>query len=128
MFKDLQVDVITKWRDAHRRLLESNEYQSDKELQVLPTLDILLAFEDYSRVQEREFEEQMRRTTLEKTRKERKAREGFKVILLHIQSSYIQITLWLTWQYNPPRRNSSKSSSTPAPSVPARSGSRSSLS
>lgn len=60
--------------------MESEEWQTDEELRKLPTLDILLAFEDYSRVREREFEEQMRRAQVEKTRKERKAREGFRVI------------------------------------------------
>ena len=60
-------------------LLDSDEWRDDDELQTLPTLDILLAFEDYSRVREREFEEQTRRTQVEKTRKERKAREAFKV-------------------------------------------------
>ena len=59
--------------------MDSSEWHSDEELRKLPMLDILLAFEDYSRVREREFEEQMRRTQVEKTRKERKAREGFKV-------------------------------------------------
>ena len=40
----------------------------------MPNLDLLLAFEDYSRVKEREFDEQMRRTQIDKTRRERKAR------------------------------------------------------
>lgn len=88
LFKDLQVDVLTKWRDAHRRLLDSTEYKSDKELQDLPNLDLLLAFEDYSRVQEREYEEQTRRTAMEKARKDRKAREAFKVAL-SLLGSYI---------------------------------------
>jgi len=73
------VDVLTRWRTAHTLVLESEEWKNDPELRRLPTLDILLAFEDYSRVREREFEEQMRRSQVEKTRKERKAREGFKV-------------------------------------------------
>ena len=60
-------------------IMEADEWREDEELQRLPNLDILLAFEDYSRVREREFEEQMRRTQVEKTRRERKAREGFKV-------------------------------------------------
>jgi len=60
-------------------IVESEQYQVDSELQKLPTLDILLAFEDYSRVREREYEEQTRRAQVEKTRKERKAREAFKV-------------------------------------------------
>jgi pre-mRNA-processing factor 40 len=75
----LDVDVLTRWRTAHTLVLESEEWKNDPELRRLPTLDILLAFEDYSRVREREFEEQMRRSQVEKTRKERKAREGFKV-------------------------------------------------
>lgn len=73
------MDVLTKWRDAHRKIVDSKEWQADPELRQLPSLDILLAFEDYSRVQEREFEEQMRRAQVEKTRKERKAREAFRV-------------------------------------------------
>jgi pre-mRNA-processing factor 40 len=70
---------VTKWRTARDLLLESEEWNADAELRKLPTLDILLAFEDYSRVREREYEEQMRRAQVEKTRKERKAREAFKV-------------------------------------------------
>ncbi|KAG1726058.1 uncharacterized protein EDB91DRAFT_1166704 [Suillus paluster] len=69
LFKELDVDVLTRWRKAHEMLRK------------LPTLDILLAFEDYSRVKEREFEEQMRRAQVEKTREERKAREAFKGLL-----------------------------------------------
>jgi pre-mRNA-processing factor 40 len=79
LFKELQVDVLTKWRGANSMVLESESWNEDTELQKLPTLDILLAFEDYSRVREREFDEQMRRNQVEKNRKERKAREAFKV-------------------------------------------------
>lgn len=79
LFKTLDVDVLTRWRQAQTKVMESEEWQTDEELRKLPTLDILLAFEDYSRVREREFEEQMRRAQVEKTRKERKAREGFRV-------------------------------------------------
>jgi pre-mRNA-processing factor 40 len=46
-FKQLGVDVITRWRSAHSLVLESEERQSDVELRQLPDLDILLAFEDY---------------------------------------------------------------------------------
>ncbi|KAH7913872.1 hypothetical protein BJ138DRAFT_1133828 [Hygrophoropsis aurantiaca] len=81
LFKQLDVDVLTRWRKAHELVLDTDEWQNDAELQKLPTLDILLAFEDYSRVKEREFEEQMRRAQVEKTRKERKAREGFRALL-----------------------------------------------
>jgi pre-mRNA-processing factor 40 len=81
LFKDLQVDVLTKWRQAHQRLLDSPQWAADPELRQLPSLDILLAFEDFARVQEREFEEQMRRQQVDKTRRERRAREAFKGLL-----------------------------------------------
>jgi len=68
-------------------VLESEAWKTDSEIQKLPTLDILLAFEDYSRVREREFEEQMRRAQVEKNRKERKAREGFKVYAVLVSHS-----------------------------------------
>ncbi len=79
LLKKLNVDVLTRWRDAHAMLVSSNDWAEDEDLQNLPSLDILLAFEDYSRVREREFEEQTRKDQVEKRRKERKAREGFKV-------------------------------------------------
>ncbi|KAG6821479.1 hypothetical protein H0H93_010203 [Arthromyces matolae] len=81
LFKQLNVDVLTRWRTAHNMLLDTQEWNDDAELGKLPTLDILLAFEDYSRVCEREYEDQMRKTQVEKTRRERKAREAFKDLL-----------------------------------------------
>lgn len=63
-------------------ILDSDDWKDDDELQKLPTLDILLAFEDYSRLCERDFEDQMRRSQVEKTRRERKVRQGFKVCAL----------------------------------------------
>jgi pre-mRNA-processing factor 40 len=78
LFRQLEVDAMTRWRQAQAMIHDSNEYKSDPELQKLPDLDVLLAFEDYSRVKEREFEDMMRKTHIEKTRKERKAREAFK--------------------------------------------------
>ncbi|KAJ7576904.1 hypothetical protein C8J56DRAFT_1114320, partial [Mycena floridula] len=96
LFSRLEVDVLTRWRTAHNLILESDEWNSDAELQKLPTLDLLLAFEDYSRVREREFEDQQRRAQVEKTRKERKAREAFKALLHElIQAGHIKArTKW----------------------------------
>ena len=82
--------VLTRWRQAHSMLLDSEEWHDDEELRKLPTLDILLAFEDYSRVREREFEEQTRSSQVEKTRKERKAREAFKVMRI-FKPCYISV-------------------------------------
>jgi pre-mRNA-processing factor 40 len=79
LFKELEVDVLTRWRQAQSMVMETEEWQSDPDLQKLAPLDMLLAFEDYSRVLERDFEEQQRKSQIEKTRRERKAREGFRV-------------------------------------------------
>ncbi|KAG6902600.1 hypothetical protein C0995_014607 [Termitomyces sp. Mi166 len=87
LFKQLNVDVLTRWRTAHNLVLDSQEWTDDPELRRLPTLDILLAFEDYSRVREREYEDQMRKAQVEKTRRERKARESFKELLQNLVDS-----------------------------------------
>ncbi|KAG6912406.1 hypothetical protein DXG01_014847, partial [Tephrocybe rancida] len=59
LFKQLNVDVVTRWRTANNMVLDSPEWNEDSELRKLPTLTILLAFEDYSGVREREYEDQM---------------------------------------------------------------------
>lgn len=84
LFKQLDIDVTTRWRDAYRTVQDTPEWAEDEDLQKVPSLDVLLAFEDYNRVREREFEEQTRRSQVDKTRRERKTREGFKV-RLHFQ-------------------------------------------
>ncbi|CAK5268561.1 unnamed protein product [Mycena citricolor] len=87
LFKELNVGVVTRWRDAQDLLINSDTWRNDPELQKLPTLDILLAFEDYSRVREREYEDQARKDQVEKTRRERKARENFKALLAELVES-----------------------------------------
>ncbi|KAG9223804.1 hypothetical protein CCMSSC00406_0004855 [Pleurotus cornucopiae] len=87
LFKQLGVDVVTRWRHAHARLAASAEWARDAELQALPTLDVLLAFEDYSRVREREYEETERRRQVDKARRERKAREGFRALLAELAAA-----------------------------------------
>jgi pre-mRNA-processing factor 40 len=82
LFKQLDIDVTTRWRDAQKLIEETKEWKSDQDLKKLPNLDVLLAFEDYYRLREREFEEQSRRSHLSKTRRERKAREAFKVTVI----------------------------------------------
>jgi pre-mRNA-processing factor 40 len=79
LFKELDVDVLTKWRTAQQRVLESDEWREEEELRSLGPLDMLLAFEDYSRGQERMYQEETQKKAMEKARKERKAREAFRV-------------------------------------------------
>ncbi|KAG8691763.1 hypothetical protein FRC11_010634, partial [Ceratobasidium sp. 423] len=81
LFKELDVDVLTKWRTAQQRVLECDEWKGNEELRNLGPLDMLLAFEDYSRAQERMYQEETQKKTIEKARKERKAREAFRELL-----------------------------------------------
>ncbi|CAE6542388.1 unnamed protein product [Rhizoctonia solani] len=81
LFKELDVDVLTKWRTAQQRVLECDEWKENEELRNLGPLDMLLAFEDYSRAQERMYQEETQKKTMEKARKDRKAREAFRELL-----------------------------------------------
>ncbi|KIO34223.1 hypothetical protein M407DRAFT_64559, partial [Tulasnella calospora MUT 4182] len=81
LFKELQVDVVTRWKDAQVAVLESPAYKADREMQALPALDMLLAFEDLIRVLEREWEDQQRKKSIELARRDRRAREGFRELL-----------------------------------------------
>ena len=57
LLKKLNDGILTRWRQAHVMLVDSEEWAADDDLRNLPSLDIMLAFEDYSRVCEREFED-----------------------------------------------------------------------
>ncbi|KAH8832897.1 hypothetical protein DL96DRAFT_1704945 [Flagelloscypha sp. PMI_526] len=96
LFKKLDIDVTTRWRDAHKQVQATDEWRQDEDLRKLPDLDVLLAFEDYYRLREREFEEQTRRTQINKNRRERKAREAFKDMLadLHADGKLKARTKW----------------------------------
>lgn len=82
VFKALEVDVLSRWRDTQRAVFASEFYKSDQELRELADLDMLLAFEDYNRVLERNFDDNYRKTEIERTMRERKAREQFMVGVL----------------------------------------------
>jgi pre-mRNA-processing factor 40 len=79
VFKSLHVDALSRWRDTQKALTTSQAWNEDPEIRELADLDVLLAFEDYSRVLERTYDEHYRRADMERTMKVRKAREGFKV-------------------------------------------------
>lgn len=79
IFKMHDVDALTRWRDALRMVIESAQWKEDGELSQLPQLDILLAFEDYSRIKSNEYEAAIKAAELSRLQKNRLAREGFRV-------------------------------------------------
>lgn len=58
---------------------ESAEWKEDTELRKLPQLDVLLAFEDFSRIKTNEYEAAVRKAEIEKAKRVRLGREGFRV-------------------------------------------------
>jgi hypothetical protein len=79
IFKAHSVDALTRWRDAQRMVTESAEWKEDTELRKLPQLDVLLAFEDFSRIKTNEYEAAVRKAEVEKAKRVRLGREGFRV-------------------------------------------------
>jgi pre-mRNA-processing factor 40 len=79
IFKAHNVDALTRWRDAQRMVTESVEWKEDTELRKLPQLDVLLAFEDFSRIKTNEYEAAVRKAEIEKAKRVRLGREGFRV-------------------------------------------------
>lgn len=79
VFKALEVDALSRWRDTQRAVFASDYYKNDPELRELADLDMLLAFEDYNRVLERDFDDTHRKKEMDRTMRDRKAREGFQV-------------------------------------------------
>ena len=87
------VTVFTKWREALKLIQQSVEWNTDAELRQVPMLDLLLAFEDYSRLKEREYEDLTRKEEVNKRRKERKCREAFRVSHVSLQLRHALTTI-----------------------------------
>ncbi|KAF8327188.1 uncharacterized protein EI90DRAFT_3068216 [Cantharellus anzutake] len=87
VFKSLKVDVLSRWRDTQRAVYASDMWKEDIEFRELADLDVLLAFEDFSRVLERNYDDHHRRTEMERNTLERKAREAFRELLGELISS-----------------------------------------
>ncbi|KAG8789631.1 hypothetical protein FRC15_006363 [Serendipita sp. 397] len=87
IFKKHEVDALTRWRDALKMVLESEEWKEDQELSQLPQLDILLAFEDYSKIKSGEYESAVKIAEQARMQKYRQAREGFRALLGGLKSN-----------------------------------------
>ncbi|CAG8702074.1 15777_t:CDS:2, partial [Acaulospora colombiana] len=82
-----EVDGLTRWRDAIAMVIESKLWKEDEELSQLPYLDILLAFEDYSKIRTGEYESAMKIAEMSRMQKYRLAREGFRALLDELKAS-----------------------------------------
>lgn len=85
LLKTFEADVFTRWRDAHRTILESPEYTNDPHLSSMDFSDMLLVFEDLMKGIERDTDAAKRKEAEAKRRKERQNRDAFKALLKQLE-------------------------------------------
>ncbi|SNX87444.1 related to Formin binding protein 3 [Melanopsichium pennsylvanicum] len=85
LLKTFEADVFTRWRDAHRTILESQEYLDDPHLPAMEVSDMLVVFEDLIKGIEKETDVAKRQEMEAKRRKERQNRDAFKALLGNLE-------------------------------------------
>ncbi|KAJ1573213.1 hypothetical protein NDA12_000884 [Ustilago hordei] len=86
LLKTFEADVFTRWRDAHRTILESQEYQEDAHLGMMDVSDMLVVFEDLMKGIEKDTDLAKRKEMAHKKRRERQNRDAFKALLRRLES------------------------------------------
>ena len=86
LVRDLEISVSTTWRAAHNLILAAPSFKEDDDLAQIETLDMLTVYDDYMRQLEQDHEEEVRRYRQDQTRRGRKAREAFKVLLSELET------------------------------------------
>ncbi|CAO1637421.1 unnamed protein product [Parajaminaea phylloscopi] len=81
LLRTFEADVTTRWRDAHRTVLESSEWQEDAHLSSMDLSDMITVFEEYVRDIEKEEAERRRREDKAKAREERSRRAKFRELM-----------------------------------------------
>ncbi|TKY88009.1 hypothetical protein EX895_003105 [Sporisorium graminicola] len=81
LLKTFEADVLTRWRDAHRTILESQEYVEDAHLSSMDLSDMLAVFEELIKGIERDADAAARKKATARRRKERQNRDAFKALL-----------------------------------------------
>ncbi|ETS64340.1 hypothetical protein PaG_01187 [Moesziomyces aphidis] len=96
LLKTFEADVFTRWRDAHRTILESQEYTEDEHLGAMDTSDMLAVFEELMQSIEKDAEAAKRAEADARRRKERQNRDAFRALLKKLQAEG-QIRARSTW-------------------------------
>ncbi|EPQ27162.1 uncharacterized protein PFL1_05443 [Pseudozyma flocculosa PF-1] len=96
LLKTFEADVLTRWRDAHRTVLESDEYAQDAHLKTMDVADMLIVFDEHMNGIEKEATEAQRRQEAAQRRKERKNRDEYKKLLVELKERG-ELTTRSTW-------------------------------
>ena len=81
LLRGFEIGPTTRWRDAHRSITESPEYQEDARLQKMPLTDMLVVFEKHVDAIEAEARATHESATREQRSEQRKRREAFVALL-----------------------------------------------
>ncbi|PWN51889.1 hypothetical protein IE53DRAFT_385721 [Violaceomyces palustris] len=81
LLKTFEADVMTRWRDAQRTVLESAEFAQDAHLKDMDVADMLIVFDEHMKTIEKETSDARKKEQEVKRRGERKNRDAFKALL-----------------------------------------------
>lgn len=81
LLRTFEADTTTRWRDAHRTVLESSEWKQDAHLSKMEVADMLIVFEEYIRGIEREETDRRKDEEKQRVRMERKRRDEFRKLM-----------------------------------------------
>jgi pre-mRNA-processing factor 40 len=73
-----EADVFTRWKDAQRTVLESDEWASDAHLSTMDAADMIIVFDEHMRALEKEKETEAAAALKKRRRDERRRREQYK--------------------------------------------------
>lgn len=76
-----EADVFTRWKDAHRTVIESTEWETDAHLSTMDLSDMLIVFDEHMKSLEKEKGDAAKEAEKNRRRAERKRREAFKLRL-----------------------------------------------
>lgn len=76
-----EADVFTRWKDAHRTVIESTEWETDAHLSSMDLSDMLIVFDEHMKSLEKEKGDALKEREKARRRAQRKRREAFKARL-----------------------------------------------
>lgn len=89
LLKKLPISYNTLWKDAQVIFKSSDEYQSDKQMQSMDSLDIFSVYEEHIKQLELKYMEMKDHARMIKRREERKNRDAFKECLKELRASHV---------------------------------------
>ncbi|EPX75315.1 U1 snRNP-associated protein Usp104 [Schizosaccharomyces octosporus yFS286] len=97
LLNKLELDPYTRWNAAQAKFESDPRYQKNPNMKNLSPLEALTAYESHIKQLERQYITEKQRLKKEKFRTERKNRDAFRILLLHLRQEK-KITLRTKWK------------------------------